>query len=1366
MAKNLPIPTMSFAGKGDKTEQYQLWKQRLQIFSDVTGKKDKTLTPYLLQGLDDEGLKIYNSFSLSEDDKKDPSKILKEFEDRLQINKPNFRASRLELHFFYQKQDETLDDFYTRCKEKMEECEFTADEQKERFVEQVLASTPIQDFKKWLLGQEKEITLKDVLTEGRKHETTLKSLQHIKTYSGHDTSISAINKQHPSKQRKGPGDKPSPRGKCLRCGGDHERGINHCPAKESECHHCRTRGHWAKYCLRKQREREANSSTPNRGRGNRRGQSRGRGRGGKSVNEIHDYTEPSESDNYSEFDEVYYDEIKISGINNDDDRTEVFAKLEVQLPNKPKKTKSYLKLKVDTGAQGNTLPLRTFKQMMPEKLDDKGLPDTNKVKSSNSTTLKAYNGSTIPCYGITTLNCKTEEGDWTSCKFYIVDVTGPAICGLQMSQKMGLITMHCSMEEESCNTVEDLKRHFSDQFDRIGNLPGVATLHLMEDAVPFIDAPRKYSIHLKPKLKAELDKMESQQVIAKVTGHSDWCSSLATSIKRDGEIRVCIDPKRLNGSLKRCPHKLLTLEEINHRFHNAKYFSKLDAKAGYWSIKLDEPSQELTTFRTPFGRYKFLRLPFGLNVSQDIFQQKIDQILENCPGTVGIADDIAVFGATEEEHDRNLMTLMVEAKKNGLVFNSAKCEVKKQEIEYFGVVISANGMRPDRAKVADLKAMPSPQNKTELQEFLGLITYLGPFIRNLSASAEPIRKLLCKDTPFVWSADHEHVFEHLKTLISNEASLKFYDTQAPTYLMVDASQRGLGAALLQPDKQQDGTYSKEARPVVFASKSLSPAQKNYVNIEREMLAITFGIKRLHTYLYNRPFTVITDHKPLEVICNKPLTTAPARLQAMMLEIQGYQYRVKYHPGKDIGLADALSRLPNPNNDEDVPVDVRVEMVQFSKTLTDNIRDETTSDPTLNELKETIYHGFPEARNELPTQLRDFWSYREELSVHNGIIHKGERVYVPKALRPAILQNLHTGHLGITKTQLRAKRDVFWPKINTDIENMCKECAICQEHQAAQPHQPLLQTDIPQRPWSIVGTDLFTFQEDEYLIIVDYYTKFPLIDKVPRATSATIAQITAEHCSVMGIPDVIRSDNGPQFVGHAYSEFTNKWGIKHVTSSPRYPRSNGFVERQIRTIKSIMKKAVQAKEDVNLALLRWRTTPIDNIIQSPADLLFQRKIKDTLPGKCVNTIPNREEVNNQLQNRQMEQKAQHDTKARSLPPLYTGQEVTHRDPSTGKWKPAVVRNSANEPRSYVIQTPGGQSLRRNREHLRESPRNETPAQPIQRPGNSQHEKPAQAQQPVSASGKPTTGTPPVEPAPQHVTTTKSGRVVVPPARFRE
>ena len=188
---------------------------------------------------------------------------------------------------------------------------------------------------------------------------------------------------------------------------------------------------------------------------------------------------------------------------------------------------------------------------------------------------------------------------------------------------------------------------------------------MKRDARSSIDAPRKCSIHLKATLQHELDTMENDGIIRKIEHHTDWCSSITTSVKKDGSLRVCLDPERLNDNLKRCPHKIPTLDERNPEFAEALVFSKMDAKAGYWSIHLGEARQEITTFRTPFGRHCYKRLPFGLCVSQDRFQQAMDRILARAPGCVSIADLVVVYGR-DNEHYKNLLRVMQVAKEEGL----------------------------------------------------------------------------------------------------------------------------------------------------------------------------------------------------------------------------------------------------------------------------------------------------------------------------------------------------------------------------------------------------------------------------------------------------------------------------------------------------------------------------------------------------------------------------------------------------------------------------------------------------------------------------------------------------------------------------
>ena len=395
--------------------------------------------------------------------------------------------------------------------------------------------------------------------------------------------------------------------------------------------------------------------------------------------------------------------------------------------------------------------------------------------------LTAYNGATIHCLVKIDMFCSYKDKKWMKATFYVVDVPGPAVVGLPTSEQLHLVTIHVdsvtdadthetkSTAQPVIHDINDLKRAYPQQFDTVGNFAGEAKLLLKDDAEAFIDAPRKCSIHMKDKLKQELQSIVSQGVIRKVDEHTDWCSSLAYSTKKDGSIRVCIDPQRLNAALRRCPHKIPTLEEINPELAKAKLFSKLDAKAGYWSVHLNEESQLLTTFRTPFGRFCWRRLPFGLNVSQDIFQARMDQILEGLKGVTGIGDDVCVYAENSEDHDRNLTNLMERAQEEGLVFNSAKCLIKQRSISFFGNTYTDNGITPDDDKVRDIQNMPTPENREDLHRFIGMMSYLSQFIPHFAEKAHTLRGLLKKDVPWLWDVDHQKSFDELKHAVSTSA---------------------------------------------------------------------------------------------------------------------------------------------------------------------------------------------------------------------------------------------------------------------------------------------------------------------------------------------------------------------------------------------------------------------------------------------------------------------------------------------------------------------------------------------------------------------------------------------------------------------
>ena len=705
------------------------------------------------------------------------------------------------------------------------------------------------------------------------------------------------------------------------------------------------------------------------------------------------------------------------------------------------------------------MPFRTFRDMFPEQLDRFGNPRTDCLQPTESI-LTAYNGTGIACSGTVDINCSYDGREWRNTKLFVVDVPG---AGLSTCEALHVVTLHCELSNkvpppQKINNIGDLMQQYPQQFDRIGELQKTQKLVVDPNVPPRIDPPRRTPIALKDKIKSELDKMVDQRIIRTIEVPTDWVSSLTYVTKRDGSIRVCLDPRQLNKALIRPRHQAPTLDDLNHKFANAKFFSKLDAKAGYWSIKLDEESQKLTTFQTPFGRCCFQRLPFGLSVSQDIFQLAMDRILEKCTGVCGIADDFVVYGATEVEHDRNLLQFMDVAKQHGLALNSAKCDIKCNKVSFFGQLYTSEGIKPYPQKVKDLREMPVPATKAELQHFFGFIMYLSRFVKEFSAKSAVLRDLLHQDSDFVWEAHHQQAFLDLKKEVSDNSLLYYFDPRKPKYLQCDASLRGIGAALLQPDA------GGELRPI---------------------LSIVFGMQRFHTYLYGREFNVITDHRPLVMIANKPIAPAPPRLQRMLIQLHGYNFTMTHRPGSQNQLADGLSRLQSPDNVTTIDLDLRVDLVRFSTERLDKVRSDTSQDAVLNQLVETIIAGWPEDVKDLPPDIRSFWSFRDQLSVENGLVLKGQQLVIPRMQQPEILRQLHTAHLGTEKTKLLARDTVYWLNINKDIDRLVQTCNVCQEHQPSQTPEPLQQHDIPSKPWSVLGTDLFEFEGHQWLIIADY-----------------------------------------------------------------------------------------------------------------------------------------------------------------------------------------------------------------------------------------------------------------------------------------
>ncbi|KAK3730998.1 hypothetical protein QZH41_006643 [Actinostola sp. cb2023] len=435
---------------------------------------------------------------------------------------------------------------------------------------------------------------------------------------------------------------------------------------------------------------------------------------------------------------------------------------------------------------------------------------------------------------------------------------------------------------------------------------------LDETVPPVVHPPRRIPEALRKPFKAELDSLCAQEILKKVDKPTDWVNSFVCVTKPNGSIRLCLDPKDLNKATKRPHHYTPTLEDILAKLNGAKYFSIVDARSGYWNIKLDEESSYYTTFNSPFGRYRFCRLPFGLICAQDVFQKKVDETFGDLTGVTGIADDIVVVGFKEDgsDHDTNLQAVMERARSTGLKFNPDKCVIKSTSIPFYGHILSANGLKVDPSKVEAINALDPSSSLPDLQSFLGATQYLSRFIPHMASVAAPLWDLVKKSSEFVWSPEHQAAVDKIKQAIAAPTSLKYFDSKKPVVVQVDASQRGLGAVLLQDNQ-----------PLAYSSKLLTDTERRYSNIEREMLGVVHGLEKFHYYCYGRPVVVQTDHKPLEAISKKHLASAPPRIARMLLRIQKYNAQVTYIPGKDIPLADALSRISPCPGDEIPGLDV-------------------------------------------------------------------------------------------------------------------------------------------------------------------------------------------------------------------------------------------------------------------------------------------------------------------------------------------------------------------------------------------------------------------------------------------------------------
>ena len=839
----------------------------------------------------------------------------------------------------------------------------------------------------------------------------------------------------------------------------------------------------------------------------------------------------------------------------------------------------------------------------------------------------------------------------------------------------------------SCKTMEDLKKLYPNSFDRLGSLKGAYNIRVDPTVKPVTHARRKVPIESKEAIDKELDYLIEEEIIMEQVEPTPWVSLVTFPRKPNGEVRVCLDPSNLNKAIIREHHKPMTVEEIAHKLAGATVYTKANALKAFLQIHLTHEASLLTMFNSHRGRLRFLWMPFGAKMSQDVFQLQMDAILEQCPGVIGIHDDMVIFGVDQEDHDANLINLLNVCQKEGLVLNSKKLELRRERVTFFGAEYSAQGMHPDPKKVQGITEMTAPMDKQQLQSFLGMVNYMGTFIPNLSHYTEPLQAMLKKDNVFHWDDQQTQSFQQVKTLIAkaNTTPLKYYDRNLPVTVQADASLRGLGACLIQQHKGKD-------QPIAFASKSLTDAETRYANIERELLAIVFACQRFSTYLLGRSFVAESDHKPLEMSAMKNLANAPPRLQRMLLELQKYDVTIKYRPGKEMQLADALSRCPARASQE-IKLDMRVDYIAFTKPWIEKLKDSTQRDPILATVYQLTQQGWPHQRRHVPRLVRRYWDFRDELSTDDGMLLKGPRLIIPGELQEEYLSHLHKGHLSASKVQENAKQHMYWTGIDADIEDYTKQCQECIKRSQV-PKEPLQPHDIPEGPWRKLGIDYFTFNGNSYVLICDYFSKFPFLYRA-KTSFWSLRDRLIDLFSIEGYPDEIVSDNGPLFQSKEFAKFLSGLGIKHTTSSPGYPRSNGFIEWHIQTVKNMLSKSSNTWSFQEV-LADLRTTRIGTGLPSPAEILHGRNLTTRAQAEIDIKV-----IHSVLQERQLKMMLDHDTsrRAKKARPLVVGERCHVLGPGN-KWIDTFVTGITDSGRSYETQVEAtGKQLTRNRSHIR-------------------------------------------------------------------
>lgn len=743
----------------------------------------------------------------------------------------------------------------------------------------------------------------------------------------------------------------------------------------------------------------------------------------------------------------------------------------------------------------------------------------------------------------------------------------------------------------------------------------IRTMECVPKAVPPypINGPKKAF------LRKELDRLLLEGVIEEC--ESPWASPVLLVPKPKGTYRLCVDYRQLNQVTVTDTYPMPRLDDLLHSAKSTKYMSTIDLQSGFWQVPVATEDKDKTCFVTPFGTFRFNRMPFGLKNAPMTFARLMDRFRAGLGDRAVFAylDDILVLSDTFEQHIEDISAVFERLRQFNLRARREKCVFGRNSVKYLGHIITPEGISTDSEKVTAIANMSTPTCTKHVISFVQTCSWYRRFIPNFADIARPLTKLMKKGATFIFGDEQRAAFELLKSKLTSSPILIQADCSRPFTVRTDASNYAIGAVLLQ------GTGSDE-RPVEFASRLLTEAEKNYSGVEKEALAVVWGTEKFRTYIEGAEVNVASDCQPLQWLFS--LKTPTGRLARWALRLQGLNMKISYTPGRSNVVADCLSR-PFCKHDDDNTCSICFTSVEMPNIGSEDFRVQQLEDPEVKKVIDAL-----ESEDGVEC-IR--WAERGFV-MNNGVLYHFDAILdteepqlvLPSQVRKEVLKDLHNsasaGHYGIQRTFRKISSKFYFAGMKKYVADYVRRCEECQKYKVSNTKPAgLLQTPVPAQRFETIAVDLFgplpeTKKGNKWVLICeDTASKWVEVFSLPTATADLCAKTLIEEIFLrFGTCRKIISDNGVQFISDVMQQVTYCFDIDTPFIPVYHPESNP-VERKNRELKTMLAILVQNEHrtwDEHLPSVRFafNSTHTDATGYTPAYLTFGRELR--APRDCI------------------------------------------------------------------------------------------------------------------------------------------------------